>query len=183
MATNIYDQCTNPISGESFKTISFDPVAYIMQWTVQAKGYVPFEHIHLNQDEVFHIKQGELKIVLNGKEQIGKAGDTITVPKGTAHIASNNKDEILNCIVEYRPGLDHDKFMQSLMGLTNDKYLDKKGGIDIPKMGYFLTKMKAKCMARPTEIPAPLFNIALKVFYVRGIISGWGKLFNKYTNE
>ena len=80
MATNIYDQCTNLISGEGFKTISFDSNAYVMQWTVQPKGYVPFEHIHLHQDETFHVKKGELKILLDGKEQIAKVGDSITVP-------------------------------------------------------------------------------------------------------
>jgi quercetin dioxygenase-like cupin family protein len=182
MATRIYDPCTNPISGESFQAISFDEKAYTMQWTVQAKGYVPFEHIHINQDEIFHVRQGELKILLNGVEYIGTAGESITVPKGVAHIASNNKNEMLDCVVEYRPGLDHDKFMQCLVGLTLDNYLDKKGGIDIPRMGYFLTKMKAKCMARPTEIPALLFNVALKVFYLRGVLSGWNKLFIKYTD-
>ena len=181
MATNIYNQCTNPISGEGFKTITFDSNAYVMQWTVQPKGYVPFEHIHLHQDEIFHVRKGELKIILDGKELIAKVNDTITVPKGVAHLASNNKDEVLECIVEYKPGLDYDKFMQCLMGLTNDKLLDKKGGIDIPRMGYFLTRMKTKSMTRPTQIPASLFNIALKIFYLRGVVSGWGKLFEKYT--
>ena len=181
MATNIYNNCTNPISGESFKTISFDTHAYVMQWTVQPKGYVPFEHIHLHQDETFHVNMGELKILIDGKEQIAKVGDSITVPKGAAHLASNNQDEILECIVAYKPGLDYDKFMQCFMGLINDNLLDKKGGIDIPRMGYFLTRMKTKSMTRPTEIPAPLFNIALKVFYLRGVLSGWSKLFNKYT--
>ena len=71
--------------------------------------------------------------------------------------------------------------MECFMGLINDGDIDKKGGINIPKMGYFLTKMKAKCMTRPTEIPAPAFNIALKVFYIRGLLSGWNKLYKKYT--
>jgi mannose-6-phosphate isomerase-like protein (cupin superfamily) len=183
MATNIYDTCTNPISGEAFKTISFGPDAYVMQWTVQPKGYVPFEHIHLNQDEVFNIKSGEIKIVMNGKEHFANEGETLTVPKGVAHIAYNNKDAVLDCLVEYKPGLDHDIFMQCFTGLTNDGFIDKKGGISIPKMGYFLIRMKAKCMTRPTEIPAPIFSIALKVFYLRGLLSGWSKLYKKYTGK
>ena len=86
-------------------------------------------------------------------------------------------------MVEYKPGLDHDTFMQCFIGLTNDGFIDKKGGINIPKMGYFLTRMKAKCMTRPREIPAPMFNIALKVFYLRGLLSGWSKLYKKYTDR
>jgi uncharacterized cupin superfamily protein len=183
MATSIYQPCMNPISGETFKAISFDKDAFVTQWTVQPKGYVPFEHIHFNQDEIFHIKNGEIKIVMNHKEHIAGQGETITVPRGVAHVAYNNKENVLDCVVEYKPGLDHETFMQCFCGLVNDRLLDKKGGINIPRMGYFLTKMKAKCMSRPTVIPAPLFNFALRLFYLRGILSGWKKLYNKYTGK
>jgi quercetin dioxygenase-like cupin family protein len=183
MAVNIFERNINPISGEAFRGISFDKDAFVMEWTVQPDGYVPFEHIHLNQDEIFHVKCGELKIRLDNREYIAVAGESITVPKGTRHIAYNNKKDILNCIVEYKPALDHDKFMQCFIGLINDNLLDKKGGINIPRMGYCLIKMKAKSMARPTAIPALIFDIALRSFYIRGVLSGWSKLYNKYVNN
>ena len=181
MPVNIYEPITNPISGETFKALSFSKDAFVMQWTVEPEGYVPFEHIHVKQEEIFHVKKGEIKIIMNGREYIAGEGETITVPQGVAHIASNNNGEILDCIVEYKPGLDHDKFMQCLCGLTIDHLIDSRGGIDIPRMGYCLMQMKAQCMARPTNIPAPLFNIALRFFYVRGMLSGWKKLYTKYT--
>ena len=183
MATNIYEACINPISGELFRGISFTKEAFTMQWTVQPNGYVPFAHIHLNQDEIFHIKSGEIRLQISGKEYLVKAGESITVPKGAKHIAYNNKTEVLDCIIEYKPGLDHDKFMQCFMGLTNDKLLDKMGGVNIPRMGFFLVKMKAKSIARPTAIPSILFSIALKVFYLRGTLSGWNKLYSKYVSN
>ena len=104
MATPIYQLCSNPISGETFQAISFDKDAFVMQWTVQPKGYVPFEHIHLNQDEIFHVKNGGLRIVMDGREYIANPGETITVPKGVAHIACNDKEQVLDCTVEYKPG-------------------------------------------------------------------------------
>ena len=70
MSTDIFQSYTNPISGETFKCISFNAESLTMQWTVQLEGYVPFEHIHLNLDEVFHIRQGEIKIIIDGKEHI-----------------------------------------------------------------------------------------------------------------
>jgi len=183
MPVNIYEPITNPISGETFKALSFSKEAFVMQWTVEPKGYVPFEHIHLKQDEIFYVRKGALKIIMNGREYIAGQGETVVVPKGIAHIASNNSGSILDCVVEYKPGLDHDKFMQCLCGLTNDKLFDARGGIDIPKMGYCLVQMKAQCMARPTNIPAPLFNMALRLFYVKGALSGWKKLYEKYTGK
>jgi len=182
MAINIYESFTNPVSGETFKCISLDPRTYTMQWILQPSGYVPFEHIHFHQDEIFHVQQGELKVVINGKASIASAGQTITVPKGARHIASNNKNELMEAIVEYTPALDYDKFIQCFCGLTTDGYIDAKGGISIPMMGYFLKKMKCKAMARPTNIPGPAFSMALNVFYIMGMVKGWSKLYHKYTS-
>jgi quercetin dioxygenase-like cupin family protein len=181
MAIDIYDSCTNPITGETFKGISLNSNAYVMQWTVQPGGYVPIEHIHYNQDEIFQVRQGELKVIIVGKEHIAKAGEIVVVPKGMPHIASNNKNETLDTRVEYRPALDHAQFAQCFNGLINDGYLDKKGATNIPMMGYFLKKMNCRAMARPTNIPAPFFKLALNVFYLMGTLKGWNKLYEKYT--
>ena len=181
MATDLYAGFTNPIAGETFRCISFTEDAFTIEWIVQPKGYVPFEHIHINQDEVFHIRTGEMRILIDGKEHIGKSGDTITVPKGKRHIAFNNKPDVLTCMVEYRPGLDNYKFFQCFGGLTLDEDYDKKGQINIPKMCYFTKKMNAQCITRPTSIPSPIFKIVINLFYVVGSILGWNNLYTKYT--
>ncbi len=64
-----------------------------------------------------------------------------------------------------------------------DKDYDKRGQINIPKMGYFTKKMNAQCITRPTSIPAPLFKMAINLFYVMGIVLGWNKLYTKYTGD
>ncbi|HWY98844.1 MAG TPA: cupin domain-containing protein [Bacteroidia bacterium] len=179
MAIDVYKETVNPITGESFKCISHDENAYIMEWAVKPEGYVPFEHIHFNQDELFHVKEGEVKVVIEGKEHIGKAGETVTVPKGKKHIAFNNSKSHLKCVVEYKPRLDHHLFSQCFNGLIEDGHYDKKGGPSIPKMGYMIRDMKA--LARPTNIPAPVFKITLGLFGLIGGVSGWGKLYKKYT--
>ena len=181
MATNIYENIANPISGEAFKCISITPEVYAMQWTLQPKGYVPFEHIHYHQDEIFNVQKGELKVLIDGNVYIARTGERIVVPKGSRHIASNNKEEIMEALVEYTPALDYDTFMKCLCGLTADGYLDKNGGVSIPMMGYCLRKMKCKAMATPTAIPAPAFSMALNVFYLMGTLKGWSKMYNKYT--
>ena len=95
MAINVFNPITDPISGETFQAISIDKNAYKMEWTVQPQGYIPFEHIHLNQSETFDVKEGELKINIDGKTYIKKAGESITVPIGKTHLASNNQNEVL----------------------------------------------------------------------------------------
>lgn len=181
MPINVFEAAIDPASGESFRCISITPEAYQIEWIVQPKGYVPFEHIHLNQDEIFEIKEGEVRLLMDGKEYIAKAGDTIVVPKGIKHIAFNNRDAILRCFVTYSPALDMQTFSQCFNGMVEDRHYDKNGKINIPMMGYFLTKMKCQAMTRPTEIPAFAFGSALRAFYLFGLLKGWSKLYFKYT--
>jgi len=181
MAIDIYQPFTNPVTKETFRCLSCTEEAYVMEWIVAPEGYVPFEHIHVSQDEIFHVKQGEIRVVINRQQQIGKVGQTVTVPYGVRHIAYNNTSETLTCIVEYKPGLDISKSFQCFGGLTYDLDVPGRYGINIPKMMYFMKKMNAKALARPTNVPAPVFGILMNGFYFLGELAGWERLYKKYT--
>jgi len=152
-----------------------------MEWTVQPEGYVPFEHIHISQDEIFHVEQGEIRVLIDRQGQIGRVGQTVTVPRGTRHIAYNNSSQTLVCVVEYKPGLDISRSFQCFSGLTCDRDVHGRYGINIPKMMYFMKRMNTKALARPSNVPAPLFSLLMNTFYVVGTLAGWEKLYQKYT--
>ncbi len=182
MAVDLYQPFTNPVTNETFRCLSQTEEAYTMEWIVQPDGYVPFEHIHLNQDEIFHVKQGMIRVVINSQEQLGRTGQIVTVPRGVRHIAYNNSPEVLICVVEYRPGLDISKSFQCFGGLTSDHDgIDRKHGINIPKMMYFMKKMNAKALARPTNVPGLVFSLLMNIFYLVGSLAGWEWLYKKYT--
>lgn len=183
MAINLYHGFSNPVSGESFRCLSYNEKAFVFEFSVKPNGAVPFEHIHLHQEEIFSVTAGEVRLVIDGKEHIGKAGDAIVVPKGSRHIAYNDKSETLTCIVEYRPGLDNYTFFQCFAGLTIDRDYNEKGEINIPKMLYFTRKMNAQCITRPSSIPAPVFYLAIQLCFGIGTLLGWGKLFDRYTSD
>lgn len=183
MATDLYAGFTNPNAGETFRCITNTPEVFSFEWVVQPGGHVPNPHIHLYQDEIFHVKNGETLMVLDGKEYIGKPGNAINVQKGQSHIAYNNTADVLTCVVEFRPALDTFKFFQCMGGLVLDKDYDANGQVNIPKMCYFMKRMKAKGITRPTKIPAPVFKIVLNIFYVIGTVAGWNKLYVRYTGE
>jgi quercetin dioxygenase-like cupin family protein len=48
-------------------------------------GDSPPLHIHRNEDEVFHVLEGDLRVLAGGSELRAGAGQTLTVPKGTPH--------------------------------------------------------------------------------------------------
>ena len=154
-----------------------------MEWIVHPGGYVPFEHVHIRQDEIFHVKQGEMRATVNGEEKIGKTGDTLCVPRGARHIACNDRDEPLVCIVEYKPGLDHYTTMQCFAGLTLDGYIDKRGLVNIPRIMYLLKRNGAASLPRPSFVPELFFRWGMQVFYVYGTLMGWESLYERYTRK
>jgi quercetin dioxygenase-like cupin family protein len=181
LGIDLYQPFTNPITRETFRCISFDEEAYTMEWTVRPGGYVPFEHVHVRQDEIFHIQSGEMRVRLGGTTLIGRAGDTLRIPHGTRHIAFNDKEETLVCIVDYKPGLDHYKTMQCFAGLTLDCDYDRKGLVNVAKVGYMLKKINAQSLTRPAFAPEWLFLLGMNVFFAVGTILKWERLYKKYT--
>jgi mannose-6-phosphate isomerase-like protein (cupin superfamily) len=181
MAVDLYQPFTNPITKETFRCLSCSEEAYITEWIVQPGGYVPFEHIHLSQDEIFHIKQGQMRVVIDGREQIGLAGQTVTIPCGARQIAYNHTQEVLHCVLEYRPGLDSHKVFQCFGGLTLDGELNRQGLVNPFKVMYFMKRMNAKALARPSYVPGPLFRVLMNVFLVVGSAAGWEKQYKRYT--
>ena len=182
MPVDLYQPFTNPITGETFRCISSSEEAYVTEWLVAPEGYVPFRHIHARQDEIFHIRRGEARLEMDGDQHIGAAGETLIVPCGVRHIAYNNKHEQLDCIVEYRPGLDHYRVMQCFGGLTLDRDLGRRGLVNIPKMMYFMQEMHAQAIVIPSFVPRPLFRLSMRLFHILGSAAGWDKLYRKYTD-
>lgn len=178
---DLYQPFTNPLTRETFRCLSFSEEAFTMEWTVHPGGYVPFEHVHLNQEEIFHIQQGEMRVSVRGRIQYGKPGDVLTIPRGTRHIAFNDRDEPLVCIVEYRPGLDHYRTMQCFAGLTIDCDYNKRGLVNFAKVGYLLKRENALSLTRPAFVPEPLFRLGMSMFFLIGSVLGWETLYKKYT--
>jgi quercetin dioxygenase-like cupin family protein len=181
MAIDLYQPFTNPITRETFRCISSTEEAFTMEWTVHSGGYVPFEHVHINQHEIFHIQRGQMRARVKGVTHIGNVGETLTIPRGIRHIAFNDKDEPLVCIVEYKPGLDHYKTMQCFAGLTIDCDYDKRGLVNVPKIMFMMKKANALSMTRPAFAPEWIFRLGMAVFSSIGSFMKWEMLYEKYT--
>src|SRR5687767_10391570 len=166
MSIDLYQTFTNPITRETFRCISSTEEAYAMEWILHPGGYVPFEHVHVSQEETFHILSGEMRTRMNGKDHIRRAGDTLVVQRGIKHIAFNDKSEPLVCIVEYRPGLDLYKTLQCFAGLTVDGNYNKRGMVNVPRIMYMLRKAGAQSLTRPAFAPQWLFRFGMDIFYL-----------------
>ncbi|MGZ3777201.1 MAG: cupin domain-containing protein [Bacteroidia bacterium] len=181
MAVNIYDEFTNPVTGEVFKAISVTPYAFKMQWIKKAGNeHSTVPHIHINQDEIFYTNKGEVKLLVDDKVLTAGPGEKIIVGKGKTHVVLNTPDE-LDIILECRPALDFEKLMQCFKGLLEDGYINEKGSIDMRMMAYFMKKMKCQSITIPEGVTPAQFKWMLHKYYLLGMMKGWNKLYKKYT--
>ncbi|MFC4163516.1 cupin domain-containing protein [Epilithonimonas zeae] len=87
----------------------------------------PGLHIHHQDDEIFYVISGEFLFQINEEIFMGKKGDTVFVPRGTAHTYANpydnNPGELLIIHQPISPSLE--KFYQvfSKIGYMNDDML------------------------------------------------------------
>jgi quercetin dioxygenase-like cupin family protein len=49
------------------------------------RGDSPPLHIHVNEDEVFHILEGQFRFQVGSEQRTGQAGDTVLAASGVAH--------------------------------------------------------------------------------------------------
>jgi len=59
--------------------------SYCKKLIVQLPGQMHPEQYHLKKEETFHVLYGEVVLCLDGKSQILKAGDVVTVERGVRH--------------------------------------------------------------------------------------------------
>lgn len=60
-----------------------DGVCVIEHWLPH--GEAPPLHVHLTEDEVFHVLEGTMRFVVGGVERIAGPGETVLAPKGVPH--------------------------------------------------------------------------------------------------
>lgn len=89
----------------------------------------PALHIHYQDDEIFYVVSGEFLFQLENDIILGKAGDTIFVPRGIAHTfanpTDNNPGELLTIHQPISPSLEKFYEVFSTIGYMNEKMLQE----------------------------------------------------------
>ena len=152
--------------------------ALSMDFYVAPKGLVPVRHIHPNQDEIFEVKSGTLKVEHNGEFKILSKGDIVTIPKGDPHQWWNNSEkEPLEMNIKLKPARNSEVFFEQLFGLVNDNKTKPDGS---PKF------LQIMAMSNKYEIYVAGPPIAIQKamgFIIGGIANllGYKNYYKKYS--
>jgi quercetin dioxygenase-like cupin family protein len=90
-------------------------------------GAAPPEHLHPRQEERFETVSGVLRARVGGEERALRAGQSMVVPPGVPHTWWIDGEEDARVVVEFRPALNTEAFLETMYGLAHDGRLDKDG--------------------------------------------------------
>ena len=86
---------------------------YLVEGIMRKGSNVPV-HIHLNEDEIFHVLEGEVQLVLGEETLTGKEGDIIYLPRGIRHGIKTKGEKTARVLNYVIPGHNFEKFFNEM---------------------------------------------------------------------
>ena len=106
----IYDENQQLVSPE----MSFDVITELYP------GGESTIHIHPQQEEIYEVKSGEMQVYLDNAWRNLKAGERITIPKGTVHAFRNKSMQKAIAFNSHKPGLRFGEMLETIQKYIND---------------------------------------------------------------
>lgn len=96
------DQFTSITEGFNQTIVSLEGEWLDARLVIQPHAPGPPEHVHADFDETFTVKEGVLSVLIQGEHKLINAGESVFIPKGTAHRPFNESDQLV--IIENKDG-------------------------------------------------------------------------------
>ena len=113
-------------------------------------------HVHPLQESRTEVLSGTLHCSIDGRVQVLRAGEVLTIPANTPHHVWNEGAEDVRAIQEFRPALQSEHFFRVWFGLARDGKLDEQG---MPSLLHLAVLTPAfRDVIRPTSPPWPLLR-------------------------
>ena len=151
-----YDQSQQLVSPQ----MSFDVVTDLYP------GGTSAIHIHPQQEEIYEVTEGEIEVYLEKRWRTLKAGERVTIPKGTIHAFRNFGNQKATAFNSHNPGLRFGEMLETIQEHINEgKITSTKGFRNLAYMSSIMVNYKDVMIT----IQPPSFVITL--------MANLGKLF------
>jgi quercetin dioxygenase-like cupin family protein len=112
---------------ESLEIRSSNAEALEVEATYGPEGSPPPKHFHPAQDEHFEVLEGTIHARLDGEERTLQQGETIDIPRGTAHQMWNPAPEQARVLWRTSPGGRTEEWFRAVDGLYRSGKVGKNG--------------------------------------------------------
>ena len=148
----------NPVSGERIEFIrtAADTGGRLLEIELElsADGHVPGAHVHPEQEERFHVLEGEMTFRLGARKIVAGPGETVVVPAGRVHRFANKGGAPVRARVEIEPALDMEQLFETTAELAHEGNVTRKGMPRPLHLALFVRRYRRE--VRAPFPPAPL---------------------------
>ena len=133
-------------------------------------GSPPPKHLHPEQDEHFGVLEGELRTRVGGEERTLRAGDTVDIPRGTAHQMWNAGDRSARVRWQTRPAGRTEQWFRALDSLQREGRVGKDGMPGPIAFGVYLTEYRDvfRLAVAPDAVLRPMLAVLGLIGRMRG---------------
>ena len=154
------DVIHNPLQGQTVRFIetSSEMNGELVRFeaAVAPGGFVPRSHRHWRQEERFQVVSGTIGIRLGREAPIhAAAGQELKLPPNTPHIWWNDGHVEAVAVVELRPALDFDIFLETLFGLARVGKTDPKGNPGLIQSAVLARRYSCYLSSPPVMLQRP----------------------------
>ena len=160
-------------STESVTIRRSDPEVLEVEAEYGPSGRRPPKHLHPIQDEHFEVLSGRLQVRLDGSERTLTAGETIDIPRGTAHQMWNPGGEPARVLWQTRPAGRTEQWFRDIDALHRSGRVRSNGMPSPLAFGVFLREYRDIFRLAP-EPPRPALALLGKIGRLRGYRAGAG---------
>jgi hypothetical protein len=113
--------------GERLTVLDGSPDVFLVEAVYAPGGNAPPAHHHPSQEEHFDMLQGTLRVEVAGIARDLHAGETLTIPAGTAHRMWNPFAQPARARWETRPAGRTEEWFRALAALQGTRHVDSDG--------------------------------------------------------
>ena len=173
----------NPATGERlvFRRTARETGGEALEYEIvfTPRGFGAQEHLHPHQQERHEVIEGELGIVVAGRERRLGPGDVEVVPPGTPHRLFPVGDRPVRAVFESRPALRSAELAETLFGLGRDGKLNAKGNPNPLQLAVIGREFAQE--GRATRPPAPIQRVLLAPLAALGRLLGYRGTYPEYS--
>ena len=173
----------NPATGERlvFRRTARETNGEALEYEIvfTPRGFGAQEHLHPHQQERHEVLDGELGIVIRGRERRLGPGDVEVVPPGTPHRIFAVSGRPVRAVFELRPALRSEQLAETLFGLGRDGKLNAKGNPNSLQLAVIGREFAEE--GRATRPPAAVQRVLLAPLAALGRLFGYRGTYSRYS--
>lgn len=179
------DVILNPIYGERvvFRKTAKETNGELLEFEdfAQPGAIGAPEHVHPNAEEHFMVVSGTARATVGKSEHTINAGAELVIPAGTPHRIWNPTDEEVHAVLQNRPALRLETFLETMFGLVVDGKTNDNGIPNLLQMAVIAREHFGD--VHGTRPPLAVQKVLFAVLAPIGKLRGYRVRYPQYSGE